>query len=232
MSKRKSVERFAATSSKELNLYKKSYKGGGPKDIHLGVFREAQKIVQAKKVLYPGCHRHLTAALVFPDVTFVDYDEKVAGIFTDKGASDYVNEMKLYDEDSRYRFHCYDVETEAPEARDFDLLISLSSGLMAEVCAPCVASGGFLLVNDAHSDARTAFVNDSWELYAYWDDDANQFVSETVNQCFQVLQPRSKETIPISKEQAEESVKVGTVKKRSFKLAFEPMLFLFKRKQS
>lgn len=78
MSKRKISQK---QSSKHLNLYTKSYKGGGKKDVHLNVFQDARRLTGAIRVLYPGCHRHLTANLVFPDVTFIDCDNKVAPLY-------------------------------------------------------------------------------------------------------------------------------------------------------
>ena len=51
-------------SNVELNAYFKTYKNGFS-DHHWQLFREAGKIVKVEKVLYPGCHRHITASLVF-----------------------------------------------------------------------------------------------------------------------------------------------------------------------
>lgn len=33
------------------------------------------------RVLYPGCHRHLTPLFFFPDITFVDVDSKIGGLY-------------------------------------------------------------------------------------------------------------------------------------------------------
>jgi len=228
MSKRKIAKE---PSSKHLSLYKKSYKGGGTKDRHFAIFQHVLRITRATKVLYPGCHRHLTAALIFSDVTFVDYDSKVEPLYSDPVAKEYVQANKVYDQDSNYQFYCYNVNNKMPKIeKNYDLLISLSAGAIAEPCANFIRpDDGYLLVNDAHSDARTAFVSDMWNLVAYWDDDTNQFTSENLDRCFQVIQ-KSKETKSITKEQVQESIEVGTVRKRSFKLLFEPMFFLFQKK--
>lgn len=231
MSKRKLAQK---PSSKHLNLYKKSYKGGGSKDIHLSIFADTLRLISPPtRVLYPGCHRHLTAALVYPDVTFIDYDEKVAPLYSpdDSVVRDYVGTNKLYEQESQYRFYCYNVNDKIPkiENEGYDLLISLSAGVIVEPCSPYVSKGGYLLVNDSHSDARTTFVNDEWTLVAYWNDETSQFTTDDLDKCFQVVDKSNNMTLPISKEQVQESIDVGTVSKRSFKLLMEPLFFLFQK---
>ena len=219
-------------SCKHLNLYKKSYKGGGTKDRHFAIFQDALRWTRAKKALYPRCDRHLTAALVFSDITFVDYDSKVGPLYSDPVVKEYVETNKVYDADPHYKFYCYNVNNKMPQIdKDYDLLISLSAGIISEPCTKYIPTpDGYLLVNGAHSDARMAYVSNNWELAAYWDDETSAFTEEDLDCCFQVVQAKSKETKPITKEQARESVAIGTVRKRSFKLLFEPMFFLFKRK--
>lgn len=222
-------------TSKHLGLYKKSYKGGGTKDRHLEIFRQALRLTRAENVLYPGCHRHLTPALVFSDVTFVDCDSKVAPLYSDPAAKKYVETNKEYDAEPNYKFHCYNANGKMPKIENdsYDLLISLSAGAIAQPCARYVKpdGNGYLLVNDAHSDARSAFVDSNiWKLVAYWDDETNCYATNDLDRCFQVIQAKSEETKPITKEQVQESIAVGTVRKRSFKLLFEPMFFLFQRK--
>jgi hypothetical protein len=229
MSKRK----FSQTaSSKHLNLYKKSYKGGGSKDFHLDVFQDAHRLTNASRVLYPGCHRHLTASLVFPDVTYIDCDERVAPIYSDTVAREYVESTKLYDKDAKYRFYNYNVNDNMSNVgNDYDLLISLSAGLIVDPCSSHVAENGYVLVNDSHSDARMAFVSGEWQLMAFWDNDASKFITDDVDKCFRVIQKGTDETKPITTEQAQESVEIGAKRKRSFKLLMEPMFFLFQKKK-
>jgi len=242
MSKRKATP--TPSSSKQLNLYRKNYKGGGAKDAHLLVFRQMlewaskSKIEEAettsnRRVFYPGCHRHLTASLVFPDVTFMDYDSKVEPLYTEAAVKEYVDTNKIYAEDAHYRFICHNVDQTMErllELGSFDLLISLSAGLLVQPCTPYVARHGYLLVNDSHSDARAAFVSGDWELKAYWDEETKSFSDLKLDQCFQVKKPKSTETVPISLDQVKESVEVGTVRNRSFKMLFEPRFFIFEKK--
>lgn len=228
-----SKRKASSPSLKELNLYFKAYKGGGKKDLHWKVFKECQKWTSATSVLYPGCHRHLTAALIFPVVTFVDNYKQVGSLYTDLAAVAYVEENKLFDEDARFDFLPYDVNQPMPSLsnRSYDLIISLSAGLMTDPCKSFVKSGGYLLVNDSHCDARSTFLNvDCWKLAAYWNHETSTFTSDGIGQCFQVYLPRSNtEFAPITSDQVEESLNVGSVGKRSFKMVANSSFYLFER---
>lgn len=225
-----------ALSQKELNLYKKSYKGGGRKDIHFAIFEGVKTWITKEtndtvyRVLYPGCHRHLTASLIFPHVDYVDYDKKVAALYHDAAAAQYVETNKIYDQEAIYTFRCRNVDKpiSALLPGNFDLIISLSAGIMAEPCTPYVKQHGYLLVNDAHSDAKMAFTSDIWELKAYWQDGA--FEDTLLAECFQAKDKKSGQVGPLSRKQAEEGVSIGSVNKRSYKLLFDPMFYLFQKK--
>mgnify|MGYP003492608944 FL=1 len=100
----------------------------------------------------------------------------------------------------------------------FDLLISLSAGLLAEPCTKYVAKDCHLLVNDSHGDASMTFVNCDWNLVAYWDNDV--LSCENLERCFQVQQ-KDKSTVALTRAQAQEAVETGTVSMRSYKLKFQ-----------
>ena len=227
-----------------LRLYHKGYKGGAENDLHWDVFQKAQRFTEARRVLYPGCYRHLTTSLIFPDVTYVDYEKSVAPLYAvdddDNAVRAYVNQHKVYDEDSSYRFYCCNVVTEHKKLEQilgnsppFDLAISLSAGQIAEACTPFMSpTAGYLLVNDSHSDARLVHVNDNngWELAAYWD--GNDFTTDLLDRCFQSVAKkdnRKRQAVPLTKEQVQESIEVGTTRKRSFTMLLEPDFFLFRR---
>lgn len=149
----------------------------------------------------------------------------------DELARDNVESNKRYEQDAQYRFYCYNVSNKMPKVdSDYDLLISLSAGAIAEPCSSYFSEGGYLLVNDSHSDARIAFVSADWQLMAYWDDEKSAFTTDNLDRCFQVIQKGSEETASLSKKQAQESAAIGTKSKRSFKLLVEPMFFLFQKK--
>jgi hypothetical protein len=232
MSKRKSAGETLST--KQLNLYRKSYKGGGQKDLHFEIFKDVRHWTDdSTRIFYPGCHRHVTASLVFPTVLFVDCDTKVGELYSDTAVSDFVAAEKVYEEEASYEFYCLDVNRPLPTkiGKDFDLLISLSAGIIVEACTKYVRQGGFLLVNDSHGDASMTFVGDKWELLAYYDNEKEHFTSDSLHRCFQVKVPRSDQTEPMAKDQAKESAEIGSRSKRSFKLLFESMFYLFKKKE-
>ena len=237
MAKRKAP----ASSAKNLRLYQKSYKGGARKDSHFVVFEEARKLigVGATKVLYPGCHRHLTASLVFPSLTYIDCDAKVGPLYEEPAAVQYVGDIKIYEEESSMEFFCADVNNGKKEPmksldKDYDLLISLSAGLLAEPCTPHIKTGGWLLVNDSHSDASSVFVNckDDWELKAYWDDEHSQFAVDemSLSRCFLAIDKKTKGEAALTRAQLQECISVGAISKRSFRMPFAPMFYLFQRK--
>lgn len=212
-----------------LTAYTRSYKGGGASDFHFAVFQAAAELLpDCKSVLYAGSHRHLTMSLAFPDVLYIDIDERVGDVFASESAAEFVSENKTYEEEHAMVFRCADY-TELQPDRKFDLLASLSAGQAAPHCSKHVRKGGFILASDAHSDARTALLMDCWQLFAVWDDEKETFTTEkeTLDRCFRVRGTGNK---LISAEQVRESVEVGAVSKRKFKLVIEPMFFLFRKK--
>ena len=240
MSKRKitnsgvSSATFSSSSAKNLNLYKKSYKGGGVKDQFYRIFQETLRETNAKSVFYPGCHRHLTTSLIFPDVTYVDCDSKVGPLFKEAAAKDYVEEQKLYNDETHYEFCCANVQERLPKrlpkkGEGYDLLISLSAGLLAGSCTSLVRPEGYLLVNDSHSDARSMFLDERWNLIAYWDSEEEKFTTNDLDQCFRAVDKKTKDEAPISEEQITESIAVGSVAKRSFRLRKDSVVYLFQK---
>lgn len=216
--------------SSALSWYKKSYHGGGAGDFHFAILRAAAELTASKKVFYPGSYCHVTASLVFPDVLYVDCDAKVAPALRDAAVSAYIVENKLYDDTPVLRFKLGSYEKLAKGVENVDLLISMSAGLVSTVCSGSVKpGGGFLLVSDAHSDARTAFLDPKWELFGAWDTRAARFDTRkvTLDRCFVCAKTREK----LSRAQVAESVRVGAVRARSFRLLHEPMFFLFRRKK-
>lgn len=221
------LTRPSLTGAAALTAYKRTYKGGGAADFHCPIFQAAAELTDCKSVLYAGSHRHLTMSLAFPDVLYIDTDERVGDVFSSASAAEYVSENKTYREEHAIAFRCEDYTQLQPD-RKFDLLASLSAGQAAPHCSKHVRKGGFILASDAHSDARTALLIDCWQLFAVWDDEKETFTTdqETLDRCFRV---RGTGNL-ISAEQVRESVEVGAVSKRKFKLLTEPMFFLFRKK--
>ena len=117
----------AKLSSGCLTKLLKVYKG--LEDFHLPLFKEVQRIAKAKRVLYPGSHWHLQASVVFPDVTYVDYNQKVAPFFEDPAVLAWIKQNKLYAAEAKMKFCLNDFEhLKLPGG--FDLLISMSAGIV------------------------------------------------------------------------------------------------------
>ena len=198
----------------------------------MNLFTATAQLTRASLVLYAGCHRHLTASLVFPDIDYLDNDRKVQALYTDPAALSYVDQHKQYVGDARLRFTLADY-TKPPSSKiqkeSYDLLISLSAGLVSPHCSKYVRQSGYLLASDAHSDARHAYLSPDWHLIAVWDNVRSNWLqdSTTLNRCFKVKGTGK----PLTQEQADESARVGTVSKRSFRLEYEPMFFLFQKQQ-
>ena len=281
-----------------------------------------------QRVLYPGCHRHVTPAIFFDFVTFIDYDKNMKEFYDDTMVTEYVvteksklrntnigalgtaddddDNMKEKKQDNddcdeeeikknkNYEFYCLNVcnqslpkfskkksaksatrgekiakssdvvvaNTGSDSTTMYDILFSLNAGVISSCCTKYIRTGGYLLVNDSHSDARIIHTkyNQVWKLIAYYEDDEGsrgKFISNNLDRCFQVINQdggkqkkrkttkaaadgdgtittpattsASTTTVPMTVEQAEESVRIGTIKKRSFRVAFEPMFYLFQK---
>ena len=88
--------------------YKRSYLKKDKPDVHINVFRQIQSSFGGAKVLYPGCHRHLSASLVWPEVDYVDSDAKVSDVYEDEKCRAWVTENSEYEKTPIYTFTCAD----------------------------------------------------------------------------------------------------------------------------
>lgn len=217
----------AAKCPAAVKQYQRSYKGGAAHDFHFPLFSAVRELTRAKSVWYPGCHRHLTASLVFPEVHYQDCDRRVQPAF----ASDvlkYISAHKTYSTKPRYTFTLGNYESKAPkDAGTVDLLLSLSAGLVSQSCTPTMRVDSYLLASDAHSDARLAYLSGMWDLVAVWKGGDLSSSADDLAQCFRVKGTGK----PISRAQVEESIQIGAVAKRSFRLEHEHMFYLFRRRR-
>lgn len=212
--------------SKQFSAYFRSYvRGDAVEDDHVPLFRALQAELTIKKILYPGCHRHITPSLFFSDVHYVDADKRVAGLYSDPKALAYIKQHKTYPEPSNIKFSCKDFTTELGLESSVDLLISLSAGIVSRPCCHYLKLGGHLLVNDSHYDARTTFLNKQFKLVAVFND-----VTKSFDQDAKVLAEHfhTRDGKPITVAMAEESL-VKPRGKRSFKLKVESRFYLFKK---
>eukprot|EP00914_Ancora_sagittata_P020717 GHVO01040857.1.p1 GENE.GHVO01040857.1~~GHVO01040857.1.p1 ORF type:complete len:241 (+),score=41.38 GHVO01040857.1:162-884(+) len=212
-------------STKELNAYFKTYKNGDG-DFHWPMFRELNKLLDAKTVLYPGCHRHITASLIFPDVVYVDYYTKIADCFTDPKVLEWVNAHKEYDGSPKIIFKCGDFESPFGEEKEsFDLAISLSAGIVTKSCSKYVKPSGHFLVSDAHYDARMLHLDPNFQLTHVWDDSTMTF-----NDTAEALKGHftTRDGNRLTEAMVQESIDKPKAK-RSFKLQKEALFYLFKK---
>jgi len=216
------------------------------------------------KVLYPGCHRHITPSLVFSDVTYVDCDHKVGDIFDANNSiiQDWMIAHKQYGEHPQIRF-VVSTYKEMSHPRhnihenSYDLLISLSAGIVTEDCLLYLRPGGLYLVNAAHADAYVAFLSPELKIRAYWNDATKTFCQDPdlLKDLFlarskppphknnngrkrsrEVTDDKNSENddsgqcfVPLTKDQVAEAVRIGTKNKRSFVLKLDPMVYVFEK---
>ncbi|CAJ1347395.1 unnamed protein product [Effrenium voratum] len=200
----------------------KTYKG--LEDIHLPLFREVQKRIKAQKVLYPGCHWHLQASLVFPDVTYVDFNGKVGPFFEDPAVLAWVDTHKAYKCKAKIEFLHRDFQKlEIPPP---DLLISMSAGIVSKPCGHLLRKGGHFLASDAHFDARLAHLDARFELVGVYDMEKQKLLMDdkTLGSCFVTTKGEK-----ITAEQVRTSM-TKPKGRRGFTLQREDMFYLFKRR--
>ena len=212
-------------SSSELNAYFKTYKQG-INDFHWPIFRELNKIVNPSRVLYPGCHRHVTASLIFSDVIYIDTYKKIAACFSDPKILEWVDSNKEYGDETKLKFLCKNFVRDFGEnVNSFDLVMSLSAGIVTTSCAKYLKKSGYFFVSDAHYDARMLYLNPDFKLTHVWDSSTSNFDSskETLKGHF-----TTKDGGKITKAMVQESIKKPKAK-RSFKLEKDSLFYLFQK---
>lgn len=224
--------------SSALRAYKRAYQKKGQKDLHEQIFGAVPEIVGnlPKRVLYPGCHRHITASLVFPDVDYLDFDKKVADVYKDEKVKDWVLSERQHEVAApKWTFTCASYDDMAKNAKykkeSYDLMISLSAGIVSEPCKRYIRPDGYFLVNDSHADASAAFVatNDegtkSFRLIAAWED--GKWETSNLQDYFKTTKGDY-----ISIEQAREAAKIGSKSKRSFRMLKDASFYIFQKSEA
>ena len=222
----KAVQKEKRRGSAELTAYFRSY-NGGLGDFHMHIFRDLKRFTSAKKVLYPGCHRHITPSLFFQNVVYVDNYAKIKATYSDEKVLDFVKEYKEFPEDPVIKFKSKNFESDIGEkAKSFDLLMSLSAGIVSKPCAKYLKKGGYLFASDAHYDARMAFVDPQFAFIAVYDDEKQIFDTSDGIKSGHFI---SNKGVSMTAEMVQESIDKPKAK-RSFKLQKEALFYLFKKK--
>eukprot|EP00794_Sanderia_malayensis_P012130 gene12130-13383_t len=218
-------ESKAKTGSSNLSAYFKSYKGGLG-DYHIPIFKELKRVTCPDFVLYPGCHRHITASIIFSNVLYVDNYSKIKPFFDDDKVLEFVNKNKDYEKESVIRFKCRNFESDFGEKeQSFDLLMSLSAGIVSQSCAKYLKPGGYFFANDGHYDARMAFTDPRFKFVAVYDDTTAKF---DMSEDAKVGHFFTKKGDAMTKEMVQESIDVPKAR-RSFKLQKETLYYLFQK---
>ncbi len=213
--------------SKQISAYFKSYvRAGSQEDHYVCIFRALKHMLEIGTVLYPGCHRHITPSFFFPSVYYVDCDDKVAGLYSDEKALMLVDQYKEYATAPNINFSCKRYTDKLGRPNSFDLLISLSAGIVSEPCGKYIKPDGYLFVNDSHSDAKVAYLDHRFELIGVYDEITKAFVddSHVLSEHFHTIGGEK-----ITREMVNESIEKPR-SRRSFKLKAESMFYLFQRK--
>ena len=131
------------------------------------ILRQVRHKFHPRRALYPGSWLDFTPSLFFPDVCYVDSLAGISEALADPELRRYLNENRNYSDLPKIQCYQQDYRTfnSEPE-KSFDLLISLSAGFISQACKRFLPSGGLLLVNDEHYDARRAFVDPDYLLSA------------------------------------------------------------------
>eukprot|EP00438_Fugacium_kawagutii_P005951 Skav231311 [mRNA] locus=scaffold1116:35096:35596:- [translate_table: standard] len=164
----------------------------------------------------------MQASVVFPDVTYVDYNQKVAPFFEDQAVLAWIKENKTYPGEPKMKFCLNDFEhLKLPGT--FDLLISMSAGIVSKPCARFLRIGGYFLVSDAHFDARTVALDKRFSLVGVYDMESKKLNTKDLKSCFVTAtgQKITPEQVEVSKTKPKGS--------RGFKLLREDWFHLFKR---
>lgn len=148
-----------------LALYRKYHVDRN--DERLGMFALLRKWFGIERALYPGSFVHVTPSFVFPEVCYVDSEQRAAFFFASQDVAGLVDERKTYAQKAAFRFHHQNYTAAIPEEDSyFDVLISQYAGFVSQHGYRYLRIGGWLLANNSHGDASLAFLDDRYDLTA------------------------------------------------------------------
>ncbi len=165
-------------ASSALQQYLTSYQGVN--DWHLFAFRLIAQQFAPRQVLYPGSWNHVTPSLVFPYVVYIELSARIERQFQDSALRQYIHDYAEYTETPELRFHRRDYRHHLGAlVNRFDLILSLSAGLISRDCQPYLTSQGYLLANNAHHDASLAYVDPTYILIGVFPT-ATQYINNPI----------------------------------------------------
>ena len=149
--------------SSPLQLYLSAYHGIN--DWYLYAFRVITQRFAPQHVLYPGSWNHVTPSLVFPHVVYIELSARIEQQFQDTELRQYIQDHAEYPQTPHLIFHHADYRRNLDiPSNCFDLLLSLSAGLISRDCEHYLTPQGYLLANNEHHDASLAYVDPAYML--------------------------------------------------------------------
>ena len=180
-------------------------------------------------MIYPGSYLHITPSLVFPVVCYVDSSKDICEALANPDLLEYIRSHKNYPEDAKIRCSQGDYSrfnAEPPES--FDLVISLSAGLISQACKRFLRPGGLLLANDEHQDASRAYVDSDYRLVGVFEGE-DQSLETSEERLSTYFKTTKGETLTV------EMVEVNAARppsKARFKMARRADAYLFRARRT
>jgi hypothetical protein len=209
--------------SKALKDYLSHY--GGINDWHLQSLLFINDKFSPTKVLYPGSWIHLTPSLIFSNVVYVDFFSEMKKTFNDSDLLQYIEKHAEYQGKPKIEFHKSDYRSDfGKDEASFDLLISLNSGFVSQVCGSYLRKGGLLFANNEHYDAIRAYLDLKLELIGVFET-ASRYVDskQSIHSYFLTTKGR-----PITLEMVNENSQRAPSKAR-YRLMKKAAFYIFQR---
>ena len=213
-------------SSSALQQYLTSYHGIN--DWHLYAFRLIAQRFAPRQVLYPGSWNHVTPSLIFPSVVYIELSARIKQQFQDPALRQYIHDHAEYSQSPQLTFHQRDYRSTLDRfLNSFDLVLSLSAGLISRDCQPYLSPQGHLLVNNTHHDASLAYVDPSYTLIGVFPT-ATQYINDPtmIHRYFHTTK-----NIPLTYDMVLDNLQRSPSKAR-YKLKYTAPLYLYQKVDS
>ncbi|MBP2030413.1 hypothetical protein J2755_001347 [Methanohalophilus levihalophilus] len=132
------------------------------------LFETLKNRFSINNALYPGSFAHITPSFFFPEVVYVDSDDRARKFFDQKDeVAKLISKNRNYNSEPSFDFIPQDYSKPLDlKEESFDLLISQYAGFISQNCKKYLKIEGLLLANNSHGDAGIASIDDDYELIA------------------------------------------------------------------
>jgi hypothetical protein len=209
--------------SSALQQYLTAYRGIN--DWHLYAFRLIAQRYAPQRVLYPGSWNHVTPSLIFSYVVYIELSTRIEQQFEDSALKEYIHDHAEYPQRPQLLFHQADYRSGLEILENsFDLLLSLSAGLISRDCQHYLTPQGYLLVNNAHHDASLAYVDPAYTLIGVFPITTRYIdTPSTIHNYFHTTQ-----NTPLTRDMVQDNLQRPPSKAR-YKLKHTIPLYLFQK---